>query len=566
MRQNRPKTPRDSDKSPLDLARVREIKNLLSLFGSPKPERVDFHAGDILIQEGQRLENQPALLVMQGKLEERKTMVVEGHGMCEQVFAIIREGDITNEIGILDTEDEKVSAKSIHAVETGYGYALYPEHIKNLDSLGILLQSLLRKSSKQWEAFFQTSNGFSQFYLLLQDLKPKFPKLPQLPADFLRLLQKAVTERDSLARNAKHHESQMLAISMRLTELENANTALKRDLNLERKLRKALEKKNSELLQQIANSSSSGVSSAKFPSAAHLLESDELSELETNAKRFREAASHFEELANKMHRALELLAEDNPGMIVSEDVMQLMVGEEPPARSSVEKAKARRDSAEFKTVHMGSMSPEKALRRERRTPPMDLSRSKKPDDTAPKSLSDKDISEILQEFVSENPGTNEAHSEKEFPKSRTRPFIPDSDHPATNSEVDIPQAPPTPRANFDGFTETEADSDITPIVVEYPPVSFPDEGSDVIEIQEDWRNALNGKITPEPPVVHAAEADEDDDAPILDDDIDWLGTDTTETYSSPGTLIEDASFKPDSNRQTRSYDFPAPGKPPKPKS
>ena len=763
MQQNsKPPTERkDSPRRPVDLERIRHIKEILSIFGNPTPSKFEFKAGETLIREGQSLSEQPALLVMQGKLEERKTLVLEGYGITEQVLSILSEGDIANTQGIVPELSDQTAFCALHAIEDGYGFIITPHHIKHLESLGILLNSLLRQNAKQWEAFSKTSTAYSVFALLLHNLKRDFPKIPVHPNEFLRQFQKVSSERNELrlieARHRLNAEKQATAnreisdrvaelehellatqqqlshaqktraeqqpsqLSQKIMELENANAALRRDklklsenlkiteeelksqnskLALEERTRKALEQRNADLTKQLA-AQNSAASSARFPSANILLESTELSDLESGAKRFRDAAAHFESLAIMMQRAMELIAEDNPGMVISKDVMMLMTGEEPPARPSVEKARARRDSKDFKTIHLGSESPEVAaakagVRAEKSHKQTDrniahrlpdpqrnatVNKSEEsdesPDDAIDEILKDfvvkDDSNQIPQSIVPSSTGVNVP-----FPRSSnlgdtwdnepdtgsrpTRPFVPDGSFQATNSEIDIPPDPPTPRLSAPStptngtrratgisgrhlqpidrqdsrFTDHEVDSDITPVVPEYPrqntpqssqtqnwdgdtfnavpdeiptrkegsgsrhpAINFPDESTDVREIQEDWRNKLqqtgrsddpNKVITPSSQNIPAPPANlfgeiepvqkaptsfrdwEDEEEADLSElsatgDQDELQQ-VTEVYSSPGEAfyIPQTPSSKDDKRSTIAYDFPAPGKPPKPKS
>ncbi|MDF1496446.1 MAG: hypothetical protein P1P90_00110 [Patescibacteria group bacterium] len=541
---------------------------------------------------------------------------------------------------------------------------------------------------------------------------------------------KHIAELESKLANMGVVKSQSQQLSTRFTEIENANAILRRDklqlseelkklqgklkavegeLAIERRTRLALEKRNTELTQQIAKQDSAA-SSARFPSANLLLDSSEFNDLEASAKQFKKAAEYFEGLskglATMMQRAMELLAQDNPGMIVKNDVMMLMTGEEPAPRPSVEKARARHNSERFKTMNLGSESPESAVARGNpkhketdrnimhREPQNDRNdENNEPDSTSSFSkcppLSQKDIKAIREEFDVDSALADPARSsaginapypkglhdtwDDEFePESRnTKPFIPEDGQTPTNSDIDIPPAPPTPRLSepslggkkdqskdlgryrfradelSDDFPALEADSDITPIVREFPPeqptgpmprvsnrsngwegdtyssrsreielsrapthpkesgreypaVNFRDESTDVREIQEDWQRKLKDKTPPADPneflipgsanfaqpqssaqdskippsslrdLVDEKEADPSDLSDLVDDEDELIQV--TEVYSSPGKVVcdprpgEATISNTEDIRRTRSYQFPAPGKPPKPGS
>ncbi|MBD3281969.1 hypothetical protein GF391_04460 [Candidatus Uhrbacteria bacterium] len=471
---------KDSPRAPIDLARVKRINELLGLFGEPKPEKIIFQAGTVLIKEGSIRKDRAAILVIEGALEERKTLVVENHGISEQVLAILREGDVANIPGIISELSGQPAHTSLHVKESGYGYILRPENIKHLDSLGILLSSALRQTGKQAEVFANISKGYSTFKLLLQNLKKDFPKIPEDPVEFLRLYQKVSRQLKELRRqSAKRSEreaelnklnselndrivaleqelsaarsqltrsrrskaaEQPSVLSTRVIELENANNALRRDLHQEQRTRKALEQKNAELIEEIAKQSSA-VSSAKFPSAAHLLESSGLEELEQDARRFRAAADHFEDLATKMHRALDLLARDNPGMVISNDVNRLMLGEDVPLREAEQKARAHRGGENFKTVHLGSDSPEVAAARARSSSTASASEQ----EPKPKNMRDSDRMDTAQETPLAKHGPNAMSSQELTTQNKRR----------TDRHVTAVESPGALKTNRDGHRSGE---------------------------------------------------------------------------------------------------------------
>lgn len=537
-----------------------------------------------------------------------------------------------------------------------------------------------------------------------------------------------ILELEQLLVEQSDAKSKVHSPAVKSTELEKSNAVLRRDklelsqalkkteeelkkvrgnFLLEERTRKALEQRNADLTQQLA-ARSAPVSSVRFPSANILLESSELNDLETSAKNFRKAAAHFEGLATMMQRAMELIAEDNPGMVISEDVMMLMTGQEPAPRASVKKARAHRDSADFKTLHLGTKSPESAIAKsysdesepeaspdpewvdtsaetpyakqeptslhggalpKHKQTDRNLGGLKAPgvknataaDGTAihsEGSLSQMDVNAILAEFVevetqsagleANNPPPssgvsvpypeNPTWDEPDTGSRQTKPFIPDDGHLATNSEIDIPLHPNPPdlngmqsakppqnstknNSNISGkhlhskefgkeFPQYEADSDITPVLPEYPSdvipssrapaskqspswrgntffgrseetahtdqreiptkregsesghpaINFPDESTDIRQIQEEWRNKLQQPIHSHKSKNQSASS-------------------TSDTLSPPPEIIvesesdEDISALSDAEwadsakiRTTKAYQFPAPGKPPKPSS
>ncbi|MFZ6015405.1 MAG: hypothetical protein ACOYUZ_03565 [Patescibacteria group bacterium] len=425
--QLKPPVRKISPRAPVDLDKIRRIKDLLEVFGKPEPEKFEFNAGDVLIREGQALAEQPPLLLIDGEVEERKTIFIPGHGQSEQVLFIAREGDIVNSQSILDDTKNQPAFCSLIATKSGYGYILREQHINNLNSFGILLSTLLRQNTKLWESTVHASNVFSTFSQLLQALHRKDPHIPSDPVVILQRFYKTSRERDELRKRVERSEKlnerirelndalaeKELELKATLNQLANAqkrerqnaeentrrqemlerameleaeNTKLRREkerlgnalgqvqdelaqsssdgrnsnlqgrLDLEMRARVALEARIKDLEAQVSNQQIASSVSGRFPGAASLLASDELHELEKDAKRFREAAAHFENLAIKMHRAMELIAEDNPGLRISEDVMLLMVGEEPPERASVIERRKIKDQDKA-TLLLGSDDP-----------------------------------------------------------------------------------------------------------------------------------------------------------------------------------------------------------------
>jgi hypothetical protein len=405
-KQRPPSKRNDSPRAPIELEQIRRINEYLKLFGEPKPERLDFKAGSTIINEGQPVHGKPAILVIQGRLQQSKSLVVEGHGVTEQVLSIIREGEVGNIQAIIPEHSSQPSFCTLRALEDGFGYVIYPENISNLNSLGIIVYSLLRQNSVQWEVFAGTSNAYSTFALLLTNLKKDFPRLPTSPIEFLRLFQKAARERNELRKQATQRDErekrqaetnrelndriaeleheleatrkqltgaqnsqarqQPSELSQQVIQLHTANTAMQRDLNQEARARKALELRIAELTKQLATQSSAA-SHARFPSANLLLESSQLAELEAEAKwhedekiKFHTAANHFELMLSYMQLGVEELGRINPGLTMNERAMMFFTGQHPDDTSEVAPSgqpKPTRDSTDFQTVHYGSEDP-----------------------------------------------------------------------------------------------------------------------------------------------------------------------------------------------------------------
>jgi hypothetical protein len=375
---------------------------------------------------------------------------------------------------------------------------------------------------------------------------------------FIQSLREEIDESDKRMKTIENTNAILRRSKQSLeTELRSAKEAL----NFEIRTRQALEKRVSELTKLLATRDKT-ISQSKFPAASYLLESRELQDLEAHAKRFREAAEHFEDLAKKMHRAVELMAEDNPGMLLSNDVMMLLTGEEPPDRLSVIQAKASRENGSFRTLHFGSTDPSTVGLKSGNDNQTERIVSEKSRSEPLIKLSQTEMQSILEEF--KNPSVaipSVADSDNSTHQTSTDSNTWGVDDSSVTTPEPITQRITEPeRMNtlvdgtrratqisgkhlpvHDGYDTREPDSDITPVVPEYPdsaiqkainkPIEFPDEGTDVRQIQEDWREKLKSK-TPESEV----------DEPLSD--IDWADSEDMRT--------------------TKAYQFSAPGKPSKP--
>ncbi len=571
----------------------------------------------------------------------------------EQCAFIVRVGSIATEMiipapgGLKKIDLDTVEAGEYFNVHALFGFILH----ENIDlryraqcrtvimrvtgemlpndpqKLNVILRSFMQTAARR-EGKLRQLTGYA-----LQRTEEKRAERKNEATTDIQKLQEQLHEKEKRIQELESANGQTNLYSelgMRLTEAQNSNAALRRDikklqqdiarlvedLKQERLVRNALEKKNIELLQQVA-SQSSAISSAKFPSASHLLESTALEELEQDAKKFRAAADYFEDLANKMHRSMELIAEDNPGMFISEDVMMLMTGQEPPPRRSVQIAKASRNSNGFKTITLGSASPEAAtaeasssgdiehtnsgphamssqelkqsnygrkpaitaietpdaLKRNKNTSHRSNEHCATPD-TSP--LSGSDVNALLEEFIADptanknsnsSQGVDVPYPELKTPGIKTLPFIPDDDHLPTNSNIEIPPQPATPRVSQPSpaceFPYTEADSDITPVVPELPPDNKKDTPG-----MRSWIGIPDGvkgqSVQPEDKQELAWTDEADSEVrEILED---WRGIAEQPQHEERDHDMNDSKWTDNENkRSTRAYDFPAPGKPPRPK-
>ena len=218
----------------------------------------------------------------------------------------------------------------------------------------------------------------------------------------------------------------------------------------------------------------------KFSQAEAVLHSEALESLEQAEAQRREVSKYFEEYAGRMHRALELLFEDNPDLVFAEDARMLWLGEEPPPRDSViERQRIKRSATDPRltavldtenqdpqnsdpdTAILGSRPPELARpqKSNKTTDRMQPRNPKSETRNAVQKGSDpvtNQIDSMLQGYLfrdeaPESTGNRSVAStwDPEVPDNAPRetiPFDPDEDHPAQNSDVVIPKAPLSVRA------------------------------------------------------------------------------------------------------------------------
>ncbi len=493
----------------------------------------------------------------------------------DKAFYIVRQGSIATEMLVPAPDGlKKIDLDTIEAGEYFHVHALFGSKNEHLTNLRYRTQcqtvvmrvtfDMLPKDPKKLSAVLKS---------FMQTAAKREDKLRQLTGYAMQRTAEKKSDRkngDILFMQSLREEVE--DSNKRLKTIENTNAILRRAkqaleaetrsakeaLDLERRTRQALEKRVSELTKSLAARDKT-ISQSKFPAASYLLESRELQDLEAHAKRFHEAALHFEELARKMHRALELMAEDNPGMYMSHDVMMLLTGEEPQARPSVVHAKASHESGSFRTLHFGSEDPALTGRHSGNVKQTDKQFVGKSQTEKPGRLSQTEMQSILAEFTSEPNSVAQTNDHDVGQHTNDETWgVDDSHYPPSDPPTKRIHEPSRMNTLVDGaqraakisgkhlpqnsrFSSDEPDSDITPIVPEYPasviqttgcpPVEFPDEGTDIRQIQEEWRS----KLQPEKSSPSSKKSL---------NDMEWIDSDDMRT--------------------TQAYQFPAPGKPPKP--
>ncbi|MCU0693128.1 MAG: hypothetical protein MUF54_17180 [Polyangiaceae bacterium] len=331
----------------MEVPRLPELVRLL--LGDREPEFEYFQSGDVLVHEGQRSPDPRAWLVAEGELEERMTAFLPGLGLVEQPLFLVAEGDLANLQALVHEYRTHPSLCSVHAVSDGHALVLRPEA---LGSAAILVDTLFRKATEATERERQMLALYGAVISLFQNAPGDIPLVPADPHQLMKRLVSALAERGYLAgREAPNSvaasferlsalESQLRDLRRQLEDAERslsqsrtATSTLEQKCNFEKRARAALEQRVVELMQQVVEQKPDGTNlSSRFPTAICILESTELDDLERAARRHRELAEDFESRARRLHRAIELLERDNENLIIADDVMLLMLGEEPPER------------------------------------------------------------------------------------------------------------------------------------------------------------------------------------------------------------------------------------------
>lgn len=319
------------------------------LFGDEDPEIESFTAGEDLIREGERVEIPCAWLVLEGEIEERMTVYMPGQGITEQPLFLAYEGDLVNLQALVPAYRDQPALCSLSAVSDGWAAKVKADR---LPPTGGLFDTMFQKTVEALERERQMVSLYGGVVSLFQNAPDAMPFVPADPQQMMQRLLRALEERGYLSQSGSG-ASYAASWADRVRVLEDQNQSLKDKLdrntkalssalaqcrNLEQKCdfenraRAALEQRLSDLMQQVVDRPEENPLSSRFPAAVTVLESAELEELERAARQHRKLAEQFENRANMLHRAIELLEHDNPGMIIAEDVMMLMLGEEPPDR------------------------------------------------------------------------------------------------------------------------------------------------------------------------------------------------------------------------------------------
>lgn len=296
------------------------------LFSGITPQVHQFHAGDVLIAEGETL-RRPALLVIDGEIEECIGSYSQD-GPGEHTVHVARAGDVADLQAVVAPYCEEPSLCSVHAMTSGTCYPLWRAQITSRPELDAVLAMV-------FEAFVESIERQRAFALECEDLAARLHEVEGDPGRSRKMSATAVIDEwegangEQLRRRIEELQDELDKAQLAAWEARERQEEAQRSLDLERRARAALEQRAVELMRQLAGQTEPEEAENKFPNAIRILESAELEEMETQARRHRELAENYVTRAGMLHRALEMLAADNPNLQIKPEVMQLMLGEEP---------------------------------------------------------------------------------------------------------------------------------------------------------------------------------------------------------------------------------------------
>lgn len=325
------------------------------LFGDDKPEEYHFHAGEILIEEGESLAHRPALLVVEGEIEECVGSYDPEAGVGTHTIQVAQRGDLSNLQAVVEPFQHEPSQCTLHANTDGFCYLVWKAHVTRLPEFAAVLAASYPRSAEAIERIRSVEAEFEEISAKMMQERGEGPMSVRSMLD-----EWADTEIDELKRKLEEMRDELERTKLSLWEAGEKHREAQRNFDLERRARAALEQRALELTQALAGQPTLAPSEAdaKFPSAVRLLESAELDAMESEARRHREQAVNYENRARMLHRAFEILSSDNPHMNIRPTVMHLIMGEEPglPTDEVLSAEDLEPDSGEPKRVTLPLMS------------------------------------------------------------------------------------------------------------------------------------------------------------------------------------------------------------------
>ncbi len=351
-----PTTPRPTPVAPTsspasDLEGPDRLAVLLAwIFPDRAPEKYGFHAGDLLIEEGESVEDRPALLIVEGEIEECVATYTAETGLGEHTVHVAQTGDIVNAQALVQPYDVEPSLCSLHANTDGWCYLIWRKHVDERPEVRAVLSVFFVKWAEAVERLRATSVESEELTARVKLLESGATGKMSASAVIDEWEAGKLTEAEQ---RLEQLQDELERTQVAVWEAKQRVEEAQRKLDLERRARGALEQRVLELMQRVADQPAPA-SDQKFPSAIRILESAELEEMEAEARRHRELAADYETRARMLHRAFEVLAEDNPGLVVKPKVMQLMMGEEPEADEEELARAARNPRATLPLISPGT--------------------------------------------------------------------------------------------------------------------------------------------------------------------------------------------------------------------
>ena len=296
------------------------------LFGSDKPEEYHFHTGEILIEEGESLAHRPALLVVEGEIEECVGSYDAETGVGTHTIQVAQRGDLSNLQAVIEPYHHEPAQCTLHANTDGFCYLVWKAHVQRSPEFAGVLAASYPRSAEAIERIRSLEAEFEEVSAKMAHERSDGPMSVRSMLD-----EWADTEIDELKRKLEEMRDELERTKLSLWESGEKHREAQRNLDLERRARAALEQRALELMQALAGQPTLAPSEhdSRFPSAVRLLESAELEAMESEARRHREQAVNYEHRARMLHRAFEILSSDNPQMNIRPTVMHLIMGEEP---------------------------------------------------------------------------------------------------------------------------------------------------------------------------------------------------------------------------------------------
>jgi hypothetical protein len=223
---------------------------------------------------------------------------------------------------------EEPSRCSVHAMTSGTCYPLWRAQIAGRPEVDAVLNLV-------YEGFLETMERHRAFAVECEDLAGRVHELEGDEKSGRKMSASALIDEwenagvGQLRSRIEELQEEVDKAQVASWEAREKQQEAQRALDLERRARAALEQRTVELRKQLAGQTEPEEAEGRFPNAIRILESAELEEMETQARRHRELAEDYVARARMLHRAFELLAADNPGIQIKPEVMQLLVGEEP---------------------------------------------------------------------------------------------------------------------------------------------------------------------------------------------------------------------------------------------